>query len=68
MLDVVRTTLADARQVPGLLRFLVGRFFYTDPINTVIAVMAVFATQAIGFTDVESWGKRTDFVIFAKKP
>lgn len=44
----LRTTLDDARQVPGLLRFLVARFFYTDPVNTVIVVMAVFAVEAIG--------------------
>ncbi len=48
------TTLRHARAVPGLLRFLVGRFFYTDPVNTVIVVMAVFATQAIGFTQAEA--------------
>jgi UMF1 family MFS transporter len=45
------TTVRDAREVPGLLRFLVGRFFYTDPVNTVIVVMSVFATEAIGLTD-----------------
>ena len=44
------TTVRHAREVPGLLRFLVGRFFYTDPVNTVIVVMSVFATQAIGLT------------------
>jgi UMF1 family MFS transporter len=44
------TTVDDARQVPGLLRFLVARFFYTDPVNTVIVIMSVFATQAIGMT------------------
>jgi UMF1 family MFS transporter len=43
-------TIRDAREVPGLLRFLVARFFYTDPVNTVIVVMAVFATEAIGLT------------------
>ena len=43
-------TLTDARSVPGLLRFLVSRFFYTDPVNTVIVVMSVFATQAIGIS------------------
>jgi MFS transporter, UMF1 family len=46
----LRTTLRDAREVPGLLRFLVARFFYTDPVNTVIVVMSVFATEAIGLT------------------
>jgi UMF1 family MFS transporter len=46
----LRITINDAREVPGLLRFLVGRFFYTDPVNTVIVVMSAFATGAIGFT------------------
>jgi MFS transporter, UMF1 family len=46
----LRMSVADAREVPGLLRFLVARFFYTDPINTVIVIMSVFATQAIGLT------------------
>ena len=46
----LRTTVEHARQVPGLLRFLVARFFYTDPVNTVIVVMSVFATDAIGLT------------------
>lgn len=50
----LRTTLEDAKAVPGLRRFLVGRFFYTDPVNTVIVVMAVFATDAIGFTKTEA--------------
>jgi UMF1 family MFS transporter len=48
------TTIGHAREVPGLLRFLVGRFFYTDPVNTVIVVMAVFATEAIGLTDMQA--------------
>ena len=44
------TTVRHAREVPGLLRFLVARFFYTDPVNTVIVIMSAFATQAIGLT------------------
>jgi UMF1 family MFS transporter len=44
------TTVRHAREVPGLLRFLIGRFVYTDPVNTVIVVMSVFAVQAIGLT------------------
>ena len=44
------TTIRHAREVPGLPRFLVGRFFYTDPVNTVIVVMSVFATEAIELT------------------
>jgi UMF1 family MFS transporter len=47
----LRTTIDHAREVPGLLRFLVGRFFYTDPVNTVIVVMSTFAVKAIGLTE-----------------
>jgi UMF1 family MFS transporter len=50
----LRTTVAHAREVPGLLRFLVGRFFYTDPVNTVIVVMSVFATEAIGLSKTQA--------------
>ncbi len=46
----LRHTIDHARSVPGLLRFLVSRFFYTDPVNTVIVVMSVFATEAIGIS------------------
>ncbi|MCF7709248.1 MAG: MFS transporter [Verrucomicrobia bacterium] len=35
-------TLASTKQCPGLLRFLIGRVFYTDAINTVIGVMSLF--------------------------
>jgi UMF1 family MFS transporter len=48
------TTIRHAREVPGLGRFLVSRFFYTDPVNTVIVVMAVFATEAIELTKGEA--------------
>ena len=50
----LRTTIAHARQRPGLLRFVIGRFFYTDPINTAIAVMSLFAINAVGFTQGEA--------------
>ena len=36
-----RVTIEHARQVPGLGRFLLGRFFYSDAVNTVIVVMTV---------------------------
>lgn len=48
------TTVRHASQYPGLLRFLVARLLYTDPINTVISFMAVYATKAVGFTEDES--------------
>jgi UMF1 family MFS transporter len=47
----LRETVAHAREVPGMLRFLVARFVYTDPVNTVIVIMSVFAVQAIGMTE-----------------
>jgi UMF1 family MFS transporter len=47
----LRLTIAHARQVPGLPRFLVGRFFYSDAVNTVIVVMSIVAVQAVGFTE-----------------
>ena len=50
----LRVTVAHARETRGLLRFIVGRFFYSDPVNTAIVVMSAFATQAIGFTDAEA--------------
>ncbi|HEX2194087.1 MAG TPA: MFS transporter, partial [Candidatus Limnocylindria bacterium] len=48
------TTVHHARERPGLLRFIVARFFYTDPINTAIAVMSLFAINAVGFTAGEA--------------
>jgi UMF1 family MFS transporter len=39
------TTLRSGNQYPGLLRFLVGRVFYTDSINTVISIMALYTVN-----------------------
>jgi UMF1 family MFS transporter len=44
-------TISHAREAPGLLRFIVARFFYSDPVNTAIAVMSAFAVHAVGFTE-----------------
>jgi len=44
----VRQTLATLRsgeRYPGLLRFLIGRVFYTDSINTVISIMALYTVN-----------------------
>jgi UMF1 family MFS transporter len=38
-------TLRSGNRYPGLLRFLVGRVFYTDSINTVIAIMALYTVN-----------------------
>ena len=45
------STIRNAAATPGLLRFIVARFFYSDPVNTAIAVMSAFAVQAVGFTE-----------------
>jgi len=47
----LRLTIAHARLVPGLPRFLLGRFFYSDAVNTVIVVMSVVAVRAVGFSE-----------------
>jgi MFS transporter, UMF1 family len=38
-------TLTRGHEYPGLLRFLVGRLFYTDAINTVIAYMSLYTVN-----------------------
>ncbi|MEO8229535.1 MAG: MFS transporter [Chloroflexota bacterium] len=43
-------SIEHAGQVPGLRRFLLGRFFYSDAVNTVIVVMTVVAVEAVGLT------------------
>lgn len=47
------TTLREGHKYPGLLRFLVGRVFYTDAINTVISIMFLYTlnvAEASGLT------------------
>ena len=47
----LRVTIDHAREHPGLGRFLLGRFFYSDAVNTVIVVMSVIAVRAVGLTE-----------------
>jgi UMF1 family MFS transporter len=47
-------TIRALDEYPGLRRFLLARFFYTDAQNTVIAIMAVFAVQAVGFAQAQA--------------
>ncbi len=49
----VRATFRRLGTIPGLGRFLVAHFLYTDAINTVVLFMAVYATKVGGFTSVE---------------
>ncbi len=46
-------SLKKARRIPNLFRFLMARLFYADAANTVVAFMAVYATQAVGMSDDE---------------
>jgi UMF1 family MFS transporter len=47
-------TWQHAGEQPGLRRFIVGRFFYSDGVNTAIAVMSLFTINAVGFTESEA--------------
>ena len=38
-------TLRQGQRYPGLLRFLIGRVFYTDAVNTVIAFMSLYTAN-----------------------
>lgn len=44
----------SAARHEGVVRFLVGRFLYTDAINTVFLFNAVFAKLELGFTDAQT--------------
>jgi UMF1 family MFS transporter len=61
----LRATVRHARQRAGLLRFVVGRFFYTDPINTAIVVMSTFAINAVHFTEGEARGVLAGLIVVA---
>jgi MFS transporter, UMF1 family len=53
-LTQLRTSVRHAREVPGLLRFLAARFFYSDAVNTIIVVMTIVTTKAKGLTDAQA--------------
>ena len=46
-------TLGRTRIYPGLSRFLFGRVFYTDAVNTLIIFMGIYVTNELNFTDSE---------------
>jgi len=50
----LRRSLADAGEVPGLWRFLIGRFFYSDAVNTVIVVMSVVVVKTMGLSEANA--------------
>lgn len=49
----LRQTARRIRDYRGLGRFLIGRIFYADAANTMIATMGIYATNEIGFSDSE---------------
>ena len=54
-LSVVINSWKHSRQYKGLTRFLVGRFFYADAINTLISgLLAVYLVEEVGLTPADS--------------
>ena len=53
-LGQLRLSIAHARAVPGLGRFLLGRFFYSDAVNTVIVVMSVVVVKTMGLSEADA--------------
>lgn len=47
-------TLRRVRQYPGLGRFLIGRIFYADAANTLIAFMGIYVSTEIGFDEFQT--------------
>jgi UMF1 family MFS transporter len=46
-------TLAKTQAYPGLSRFLFGRVFYADVVNTLIIFIGIYVTNELSFTDPE---------------
>lgn len=61
--ETIRTLRAGDRY-PGLIRFLVGRVFYTDAINTVISIMALYTVNvAVSSGMTEAQGQKRSQLI-----
>lgn len=61
-------TLKGGKEYPGLLRFLLGRVFYTDAINTVISIMALYTVNvamASGLDKRAGESKAEQIMLFA---
>lgn len=50
----VVTTFRQVRHYRGLGRFLIGRAFYADAANTLIAFMGIYVTNEIGFSTTQA--------------
>lgn len=60
-------TLREGQRYPGLVRFLVGRVFYTDAINTVISIMALYTVNIAVSTGMseEAGQKQAQFILMS---
>ena len=61
-------TLKSGKDYPGLVRFLVGRVFYTDSINTVISIMALYTVNvavSTGLTEEQGQKQAQLIMLFA---
>jgi UMF1 family MFS transporter len=61
-------TLRSGKDYPGLVRFLVGRVFYTDSINTVISIMALYTVNvavSTGMSEADGQKKAQLIMLFA---
>ncbi|HEY9227323.1 MAG TPA: MFS transporter [Gemmatimonadaceae bacterium] len=47
----VRSTIRDAKQHPGTLRFIIASFVYQDAIGTIVGFMTLYAVKAVGFKE-----------------
>lgn len=56
-------TLKESQRYPGLLRFLIGRVFYTDAINTVISIMVLFTLNVAANAGIEGKAAETQSYI-----
>ena len=71
MIDSLRGTyeaLRHSQKFPGLLRFLIGRVFYTDAINTVINIMVLYTVNvaiASGLSKDAGEGRAKLIMLFA---
>ena len=46
--------LTNTRKYPGVVRFLVAKYFYEDAIHTIIIFMAIYAQKVMDFTKSET--------------
>ncbi len=59
-------TLRSSREYPGLMRFLLGRIFYTDAINTVISFMGLYVVNvAVAAGHSEDSAKSMVYLVMA---